>query len=162
MALTYTARQVSQIVSAFQTQLASTTASLGAALVGVVDAGTYYTGVTVEAVLAELGIIRPDNNITDPGNAGAIVVTRSGTCPIVSAAAETRTLAIPTFVNQMLTLYFKTDGGDCVVTVAQAINVAGNTTITLNDVNDSIQLVGVYNGTALRWRVSQNDGCTLG
>jgi len=161
MSIRFTARQVSQLVSNFQAQLASTTASFGAALVGVVDSAGYFSGTTVEAVLAELGIVRPDNIITDPGNAGAIVVTRSGTCALVTTGAQTRTLAIPTFINQMVTLYFQTDGGDCVVTVAQAINVAGNTAITLNDVNDSIQLVAVYNGTALRWRVAQNDGCTL-
>ena len=158
----YTARQVAQLLSSFQAQLASTTASLGAALVGVADAGSYFSSATVEAVLAELGILRPDNIITDPGNGGAIPVTRSGCVALVTAGAETRTLAAPTFVNQMLTLYFKTDGGDCVVTAATGLNAGGNTRITLNDENDSIQLIGAYNGTALRWRVSQNDGTTLG
>lgn len=161
MALTYTARQVSQLLSNFQTQLASTAASFGAALVGVADAGAYFTGTTVEAVLAELGALRPDNIIADPGNGGAIPVTKSGTVSIITGGAQTRTLAIPTFVNQMLTLYFQTDGGDCVITSAQAFNVTGNTVITLNDAGDSVQLVAVYNGTALRWRVSQNDGALL-
>lgn len=133
----------------------------GAALLGLADAGAYYTGATAEAALAELGVAMVGKIITDPGDAGAIPVTRSGTCAIVTAAAETRTLAIPTFVNQRLVLYLKTDGGDCVVTVASAINLAGNTHITLNDANDSVQLVGAYNGSALCWRVAENDGCTL-
>lgn len=161
MAITYTARQVANLLSQFQDKLASTASGYGAALVGVADSAAYFTATTVEAVLAELGALRPDNQITDPGNAGAIPVTKSGTVAIVTAGAETRTLAIPTFVNQMLTIYFRTDGGDCVITSAQAINQAGNTSITLNDANDSIQLVGVYNGTALRWRVVTNDGTTL-
>jgi len=133
----------------------------GAALVGVADTAAYLTGTTVEAALAELGLAMVGTIITDPGNGGAIPVTRSGTCAIVTSGAQTRTLAAPTFVNQRIVLYFQTDGGDCVVTVANAFNVAGNTIVTLNDVNDSVQLVGVYNGSALRWRLAENDGCAL-
>lgn len=158
---TSTARQASQLMAGFITKLASTATGLGASLLGVEDAGSYVNGATVEAVLAELGLVRPDVLLTDPGNAGAIGVTRSGCVPIVTAGAETRTLAVPTFIGQMLTLFMKTDGGDCVVTVTGGMNVAGNTHATLNDVNDSLQLVGVSNGVTLVWRVSQNDGCTL-
>ena len=146
---------------AFINSLSSAVSGVGASFVGVADAGGYFTGTTLESVLAELGILT-SKIITDPGNGGAIPVTRSGCVALVTAGAETRTLAAPTFVNQMLTLYFKTDGGDCVVTAATGLNAGGNTRITLNDENDSIQLIGAYNGTALRWRVSQNDGTTLG
>lgn len=100
--------------------------------------------------------------ITDPGNAGAIPVTANGVCNLTSAGAETRTLAIPTFVGQRLTLCLDTDGGDCVVTVASAFNQAGNTTITLNDAGDTINLVGATIGGSRRWRIVNNDGCTLG
>lgn len=99
--------------------------------------------------------------IADPGNAGAIPVTGNGSCPIVTAGAETRTLAIPTFEGQMLSLVMKTDGGDGVITSAQAINQTGNNTITMNDAGDVIVLIGVQVGAALRWRVVVNDGCTL-
>lgn len=133
----------------------------GAFDVSVSDSAGYFSTSTVEGVLAELGVALKGTTITDPGNAGAIPVTRSGSVPIVTAGAETRTLAIPTFVNQRLVIYFQTDGGNCVITSAQAINAAGNTVITLADVDDSIQLVAAYNGTALRWRVASNDGATL-
>jgi len=101
------------------------------------------------------------NVIADPGNAGAVPITDSGHVDIVTAGAETRTIAAPTDIGQSLLLSMKTDGGDCVVTVATGINQAGNNTITLNDAGDSILLVAVASGTNKRWRVAYNDGCTL-
>ena len=99
--------------------------------------------------------------ITDPGNAGAIPVTASGRVAIVSAGAETRTLAVPTIIGQRLLIYMKTDGGDCVITVAAAINATGNNTITLNDAGDAIELVCIENGSNKRWVVAFNSGATL-
>ena len=100
--------------------------------------------------------------ITDPGNAGAIPVTGSGYVPIVTAGAETRTLAAPTFAGQVIQLAMKTDGGDCVVTVAGTnINQTGNNTITFNDAGDVVTLEGIYVGSGLRWRVLRNDGASL-
>ena len=97
----------------------------------------------------------------DPGDAGAIPVTRSGTCPLVTEGAETRTLAIPTFAGQLLNLGFKTDGGDCVVTAASGVNQTGNNTLTFADAGDEILLVAIENGAALAWRVVSNDGVAL-
>ncbi|MBK7782329.1 MAG: hypothetical protein IPJ58_16455 [Ardenticatenia bacterium] len=99
--------------------------------------------------------------IADPGNAGAIPVTASGRVAIVSAGAETRTLAVPTIVGQRLLIYMKTDGGDAVITVAAAINATGNTIITLNDAGDAIELVAVENGSNKRWVVAFNSGAAL-
>ena len=99
--------------------------------------------------------------IADPGNAGAIPVTDTGHCEIVTAGAETRTLAAPTYLGQMLLLSMKTDGGDAVIAVATGINQTGNNRITMNDAADSILLVAVASGTNIRWRVACNDGCTL-
>jgi hypothetical protein len=88
-------------------------------------------------------------------------VTESGHCPIVTAGAETRTLAAPSYTGQMLSLGMKTDGGDCVVTCVTGVNQTGNNTITMNDAGDSILLVGIESGANKRWRVAYNDGCTL-
>lgn len=99
--------------------------------------------------------------IADPGNAGAIAVTASGTCRLVSAAAETRTLAIPTFIGQQVVLTFETDGGDVVVTAASAINVAGNTKMTFGDIGDTISLFGAIRGGTRQWSVQGNDGVAL-
>jgi hypothetical protein len=101
------------------------------------------------------------NSITDPGNAGAIAVTADGVCNLTSAGAETRTLAIPTFVGQRILLCLDTDGGDCVVTVASSFNQAGNTIITLNDAGDSVELVGRTVGGTRKWQLAFNDGATL-
>ena len=101
------------------------------------------------------------NVVADPGNAGAISVNKGGFVPLVTAAAETRTLAIPTVDGILLSLVLDTDGGDCVVTSAQAINVAGNTVITLDTIGDSIHLRACTVGGVRRWRVVGNDGTVL-
>jgi hypothetical protein len=101
------------------------------------------------------------NSITDPGDAGAIAVTADGVCNLVTAGAETRTLAIPTFVGQRILLCLDTDGGDCVVTVASSFNQAGNTIITLNDAGDSVELVGRTVGGTRKWQLAFNDGAAL-
>ena len=106
--------------------------------------------------------IRNNVDIADPGDAGAIPVVNGGNCALTSAgAAETRTLAIPTFIGQLITLYHEVDGGDIDVTVASAFNKAGNTGINFDVVDDSITLIGAEKGGALLWRVVQNDGPIL-
>lgn len=114
-------------------------------------------GTNLDAEVAAPGA----TGITDPGNAGAIPVTASGFCPIVTAGAETRTIAAPTITGQELWLLFKTDGGDCVITVATFINQAGNNTITLNDAGDAVLLKAKLNGNNKRWSVVVNDGAAL-
>ncbi len=100
-------------------------------------------------------------DLTDPGDTGAIPVTDSGKCDLVTAGAETRTLAAPTYVGQMLLLSLKTDGGDCVITCATTINQTGNNTIMMDDAGDALLLVAKANGANKRWSVVSNDGCTL-
>ena len=99
--------------------------------------------------------------IADPGAAGAVPVTASGYVDIVTAAAETRTIAAPTFKGQQLLLSMKTDGGDCVVTCATTVNQTGNNTITFNDAGDAVLLVAKTSGANIRWSVVSNDGAAL-
>ncbi len=99
--------------------------------------------------------------IADPGDAGAIPVTVSGVCNMTSAGAETRTLAIPTFIGQEITINCDTYVGDIVVTSAQAINQAGNTVMTFGAVRDCITLKAVTVGGVRRWYVASNDGVAL-
>jgi len=105
--------------------------------------------------------IRPFQSITDPGDAGTIPVTVSGYCPIVTAGAETRTLASPTFVGQELLLYMKTDGGNGVVTCATTLNEAGNNTITFANTGETVRLSAVEEGANLRWRAAVADPTTI-
>lgn len=102
------------------------------------------------------------NIVRDPGASGAIGVTLSGEVPLVTAGAETRTLAAPSFIGQELTLYMKTDNGDCVVTVATTVDEAGNTTITFANTGEMARLLAVEEGSTLRWRVVGSDGVVLG
>ena len=91
--------------------------------------------------------------IPDPGASGAIPTMYSGICELVSADAETRTLGAPSFLGQRLTLCFKTDGGDCVVTCATGLNAAtGSTVITFDTAGEMIELVACSSGSDLRWR----------
>lgn len=129
------------------------TAGATAATVRVLWAGPFATTNTVHNALTAA--------LTDPGAAGAIPVTDSGYCPLVTAAAEARSLAAPTYAGQMLLLEMKTDGGDCTLTCATGLNQAGNTQAVFDDAGDTLLLVAVYVGANLRWRVVVNDGCTL-
>lgn len=104
----------------------------------------------------------PHTEIADPGTGNAIPVTDSGIVKITTAAAETNTLAIPTFEGQQLAIFCEVYAvGDRVITVASAINQTGNNTITLGAVDDMIILIGIDKGGTLLWRVFQNDGAGL-
>jgi len=131
-----------------------------ASAISIADAGGFTAQIEVEAALQEIYPKVPAV-ITDPGNAGAIPVIRSGSAAITTAGAETRTLAIPAAAGITLVISLDVDGGDCVITAAAAVNQAGNNTITMNDAGDTIVLTAVQVGGSLVWRVVSNDGCSL-
>jgi len=92
--------------------------------------------------------------IPDPGNAGAIAVTKSGICNITSGGAgHTRTIAAPSFDGQTLCVTHTVDGGTAVITVATTVDKVANNTITLTAAGDTIAMIGVSDGGVLRWRV---------
>lgn len=103
----------------------------------------------------------PSPVIADPGNAGAIPVVASGNVAITTTAAQTRTLANPAAAGIELAISLAVDGGDAVITAAAGVNQTGNNTITMNDAGDTIVLKSVKVGSAYRWLVMVNDGCTL-
>lgn len=112
-------------------------------------------------VRSEGVLLNLDGIIADPGDAGAIPVNLSGSVSLVSAGAETRTLADPTFRGQKLTLYCDTYVGDIGVTAASPINVANNTVMTFGAASEHITLEAVTVGGALVWQVGSNDGVGL-
>jgi hypothetical protein len=75
--------------------------------------------------------------------------------------AETRALPAPIALGQELTITMDTDGGDCVVTASHAVNQAGNTILTFDNVGETIRLVAISIAGAFRWRVVANDGVGL-
>ena len=143
------------------THIADGSAAHAASAISIADAGLFTAQTTVEAALQEIYPKAPVA-IADPGDAGAIPVTRSGSVAITTAAAETRTLAIPAVAG--ITLVINCDVyavGDAVITVAAAINQTGNNTITINTAGDTVVLTAVQVAGALVWRVVVNDGATL-
>ena len=132
------------------------------------DAGmeVIYTGLRqtpemiVEAALQEIYPKAPVA-IADPGDGNAVPVTKSVSVAITTGGAETRTIAIPGLAGITIAISLDVDGGDCVITVAAAINQTGNNTITMNDAGDTIVLIAVQVASALVWRMVVNDGCTL-
>jgi hypothetical protein len=89
--------------------------------------------------------------IADPGSAGTITVNESlAVINLVSAAAETRTLSLPTRQGVIISLHMMTDGGDITLTVASAYNEYGDTTFVFSEVGQTLTLqsfqtsAGVY------------------
>ena len=100
--------------------------------------------------------------IADPGNAGAIPVTASGHCDIATAAAETRTLAVPTFAGQQILLTFKTKAvGDPTITVADPHFDGTNNTIVMTAAGQSVLLMASAVGAGFAWNLVFNNGATL-
>ena len=92
----------------------------------------------------------------------AIPVTHSGSFPVTTAAAETNTLADPTYLGQTISIFVDTDtSGARVITAASRINQTGNNTITLTEVGDFIKLEAITIAGALKWQVVANDGASL-
>lgn len=148
----------------FKAKLLSTSATRGAILVGIADAGAYFaagTVETVEAALQAIGISLPTHVIADPGAAGAIPVTKSGSVMLTSAGVETRTLAIPTFKGQRLSVSCDTFVGAITLTASQAVNQTGNNTLTFGAARDNCVLLAISVGGALRWQIISNEGVAL-
>lgn len=103
------------------------------------------------------------HEIVDPGDEGAIAPTSSGTVALVTTegGGETRDLADPEFVGQLLALTLDTDGGDCVITAESAVNQNGDNTLTFDNAGETIVLIGVSVGGDPKWRVLSNDGVGL-
>lgn len=143
------------------THIADVSGAHAASAISLADAGGLTTATELETLAAEL-LIRVPVVIADPGDGGAIPVTRSGAVGLVTTGVDdTRTLAVPTFAGQELAISLKTDAGDAVITVASAINTAGNNTITMGDAGDIVLLKAIQVGAALAWRVVGNDTAAL-
>lgn len=104
-------------------------------------------------------LYRAPKGMADPGNAGTIRVSEDlQICEMVSAAAETRTLADPTKPGIRFVLRLLTDGGDVTVSAANGLNVTGNTVATFADASDLLSLVSVTHTSGYRWEIEVNVG----
>lgn len=108
-----------------------------------------------------------DFKIPDPGASGTIRSDRhQGIVVLVTAAAETRIIALPTKPGLRLTLQMKTDGGTCTVTQAGSVafNQAGHTSLPFDDEGDFVTLISVERtvggSTVFHWRIEASNGVT--
>jgi len=108
-------------------------------------------------------LMQAETKNLDPGDGGSLSSKNKGIAhyAFVTATAETRALLAPLREGLIMRLSLDTDGGDCVVTSAVAINVAGNTIMTFADARDTITLVSIISGGTLYWSVMGNDGVDL-
>jgi hypothetical protein len=148
--------------AAILAKLALTTHLNGASLIGIEDEDLLLTATDVEEAIFELAKYEPIT-LADPGTAQAIPVTRSASVDmVVGAGAETNTLAAPSFVGQRMNIVAGVvGGGSRVITVASAVNQAGNATLTFAQVKDFIALIGIKMNGVLVWRIAANDGVAL-
>lgn len=102
-----------------------------------------------------------DHRLKDPGNGKTITVDRDlAICEMVSAAAETRTLAEPSKAGIQFVLRMLTDGGDIVVTTTGSfLDGLGKVRpkITFDDAGDFVTLISVKTTTSQpgthRWQI---------
>lgn len=143
------------------THIADASGAHAASAISMADAGGFTSETDLEAGMQELYPKAPVA-IADPGDGGAIPVTKSGSVAITTTGVDdTRTLAIPALAGITLVISLDVDAGNAVITVAAAINQAGNNTITMGDAGDTIALTAVQVAGALVWRVVFDDGNTL-
>jgi hypothetical protein len=93
--------------------------------------------------------------LADPGNAGSIYVERSPcVVNLVSAGAETRTVAPPTEPGALLLLNAFTIGGTITVTVTGGYDPAGSTALSVTAVKQYFLLQSVQESAGVyRWRL---------
>ena len=101
-------------------------------------------------------------SIADPGASGTIVIDKQfGIVRLITAAAESRTLAAPTKTGIFLTINMVTDGGDCTLTVTGGYDEAGNTTMVFNNTGDYADFKSMEEGAGTYvWRLTGFDGVT--
>lgn len=102
----------------------------------------------------------------DPGDAGTLETQYSDVIhELVTAGAETRSLATPGKAGLRQSIYLKTDGGDVVITGSGSEvfwdGTTAHTQITLNTVRDFITVVSTYSGSTIGWTVVENAGAAL-
>jgi hypothetical protein len=133
----------------------ATVVTIGTDAVAFALAATAVSLAAVQAALATQGAI------ADPGNGGAIPVTNSGVCNLTSAGAETRTVAIPAFDNEDLTICFDTKVGNIVITVASAFDTTPHTIITMSAAGQYVVLKACRIAGVKAWRLVVNGGTAL-
>jgi len=145
--------------NALEPQKVQVTTDPLAAIAKALSSGTAQTSVLGE-YMSTFDLPRPQGQpsmVKDPGAAGSIGVAGwfNGVCPIVSAAAEARTLPVPTALGQRLRILAK-DVAAGIVTITATNGAApnGRTDFNLQADGEFLEFVAVQSGANLRWRLS--------
>lgn len=100
--------------------------------------------------------------VADPGASGTIVIDRFGALvPIVTATAESRTLAAPTREGILATIVLHTDGGNMTLTVTNGYDSNGNTSLTFADAGDFVTFKSIQVGATYYWRIEASGGVNV-
>lgn len=131
-----------------------TLANTGAVTIGAAKITTAMLGLTTT----------PNAKAIAAAHAAAIPVTGNGIVALTIAnAAETNTLAVPTFAGQEITIAADTlaGSGTRAVTVATDYDTGGHNVITFTGAGQMVVLRGIKLGATFAWRLVANDGATL-
>jgi len=103
-----------------------------------------------------------DYTMTDPGAGGTITINRQlAVVPVVTAAAEARTLAQPTKAGLICAIVLETRVGDATLTVTGGYNQAADTDIVFDTAGDWVKFHSVKVGASYYWRVLSSEGVSL-
>lgn len=92
--------------------------------------------------------------VSDPGDAGTINVQSNGLAivPLISAGAETRTLAAPSTVGQQVMLYADTATGTITLTINSG--VSGLSTYAFSAAGQTLHLEAIKVAGTLKWQMA--------
>jgi hypothetical protein len=101
-------------------------------------------------------MLEADFLIVDPGASGTFAFTKGlAICPVVTVAAEGRTVPSPQNEGQKVLIVLDTDGGDCTVTITDGQGISSQ---VLNDAGDWLILQAFPVGGALKWFKTNENG----
>ena len=104
-------------------------------------------------------MLRAPFRIASTTNAETLHVSRwGGVFEVTTAAAETRTLPVPTKPGMECMVVLDADGGDLTLTVTSGYNQAGDTAIVFGTAGDWAIFKSVEIGTNYRWRLVAQEG----
>jgi hypothetical protein len=108
-----------------------------------------------------MGNLLLDLAIPDPGDGFAIDNTSLGTCRLVTAGVETRSIGAPAKIGPVVLLTAETLVGNCVVTVAGYYDENDSATLTFANTGEYALLVACTKSTgAFCWRLVAYEGVT--
>ena len=104
-----------------------------------------------------------DYTRADPGASGTLRIVGKSFVhfPITTAAAEARTLPVPTKAGLVVAVSLRVHGGDLTLTVTSGFEQAGTTDLVFDDAGDCVVLMSFETAAATyRWRILTTDGVT--